>query len=286
MSQREDLLARLTELDAGTTAHRATARSIQKLINHGDYAAATTALDDLETALHPALAAGSGPGGSGLPEQWTDGGNGNVTAEADPTFVPLTVVGPDISTPGIVVRGAVGSAAEGTALVETRDEDDNVLVHLDSGGIVVYEPGGPARFSVDVSGRVITNADGATVGAGNLLVIAQQGKSAVLNAKVAGTGVAVYVNSPGPGDCALALGPWDETTDAINVVAAPDYNGGEYRVWGDGKFSTKAHTAPADGDIAAGECVFWFDQTNGAAKFMIKAKQADGTVRTGQVALS
>lgn len=65
MSQRTDLLQRLTELDGGTDANRSAARSIQKMINHGEYSAASTAMDDLETALHPALAA-AGPGGSSV----------------------------------------------------------------------------------------------------------------------------------------------------------------------------------------------------------------------------
>jgi hypothetical protein len=48
----------------------------------------------------------------------------------------------------------------------------------------------------------------------------------------------------------------------------------------------KIHAAPADGDIVAGECALWFDQTNGAAKLMVKAKQADGTVKTAAIALT
>lgn len=47
-----------------------------------------------------------------------------------------------------------------------------------------------------------------------------------------------------------------------------------------------AHAAPADAAIAAGEAYLWFDQTNGASKLMVKAKQADGTVKTASVALS
>ena len=54
----------------------------------------------------------------------------------------------------------------------------------------------------------------------------------------------------------------------------------------DGVFFTERNSAPADGDLVAGEMTFWFDDTNGAAKLMIKAKQADGTVRTGNVALA
>jgi hypothetical protein len=44
--------------------------------------------------------------------------------------------------------------------------------------------------------------------------------------------------------------------------------------------------APADADLAAGELTQWFDQTTGAAKLMIKGKNAAGTVVTGQVALT
>jgi parallel beta-helix repeat protein len=58
------------------------------------------------------------------------------------------------------------------------------------------------------------------------------------------------------------------------------------RIDKNGTFITAVHAAPADIDIAAGEMAVWFDQTNGASRMMIKAKQADGTVRTGQVALT
>jgi hypothetical protein len=52
-----------------------------------------------------------------------------------------------------------------------------------------------------------------------------------------------------------------------------------------GLFNT-LNSAPADGDLAAGECAWWFDKTNGAAKLMIKAKQNDGTVKTASISLS
>jgi len=54
---------------------------------------------------------------------------------------------------------------------------------------------------------------------------------------------------------------------------------------GTGIFNT-LNSAPADGDLAAGECAWWFDKTNGAAKLMIKAKQNDGTVKTASISLS
>ena len=58
------------------------------------------------------------------------------------------------------------------------------------------------------------------------------------------------------------------------------------RVDKNGAFITAVHAAPADVDLAAGEMAVWFDQTNGAARMMVKAKQADGTVRTGQMLLA
>jgi hypothetical protein len=53
-----------------------------------------------------------------------------------------------------------------------------------------------------------------------------------------------------------------------------------------GRFCTQVHSAPADADIVTGELFLWFDQTAGAAKLKIKAKNASGTVVTGEVALS
>ena len=49
---------------------------------------------------------------------------------------------------------------------------------------------------------------------------------------------------------------------------------------------TALNTAPADADIVAGQCMFWFDSTNGASALKIKAKQADGTVKTASIPLA
>jgi hypothetical protein len=53
-----------------------------------------------------------------------------------------------------------------------------------------------------------------------------------------------------------------------------------------GYATIKLHSAPADADLSAGHLMLWFDQTNGAAKLMVKAKQADGTAKTGSLALA
>jgi hypothetical protein len=53
-----------------------------------------------------------------------------------------------------------------------------------------------------------------------------------------------------------------------------------------GRFVTKVNTAPADAHLAPNECALWFDSTNGGAKVMFKAREAGGTIRTGELALA
>jgi hypothetical protein len=79
---------------------------------------------------------------------------------------------------------------------------------------------------------------------------------------------------------------------AIGTQAADmtrwETNGGVLlcRVAAGGRFGHAVTTAPADADVATGEAQLWFDSTNGAAKLMCKAKSANGTVVTGQLALA
>lgn len=47
-----------------------------------------------------------------------------------------------------------------------------------------------------------------------------------------------------------------------------------------------SNAALADASLTASQFSLWLDDTNGACKLMIKAKQADGTVRTAAIALS
>ena len=44
--------------------------------------------------------------------------------------------------------------------------------------------------------------------------------------------------------------------------------------------------APADAELQAGDIALWYDDTNAAAKLVIKAKTANGTVVNGNVALA
>lgn len=72
-----------------------------------------------------------------------------------------------------------------------------------------------------------------------------------------------------------------------SIFEAQDSSGAYYSKFDKaGYFMTKKTSAPADADLAAGEMALWFDSTNGAAKLMVKAKEAGGTVRTASVALA
>jgi hypothetical protein len=62
--------------------------------------------------------------------------------------------------------------------------------------------------------------------------------------------------------------------------------GSDFRVLSGGAVITGQNTAPADGDLNASEVALWFDATDGAAKLKIKGKSANGTVVTGEVALT
>jgi hypothetical protein len=53
-----------------------------------------------------------------------------------------------------------------------------------------------------------------------------------------------------------------------------------------GYVTTRKTAAPADAELATGEAAYWFDPTAGAAKFMVKAKDANGTVVTGSMSLT
>lgn len=49
---------------------------------------------------------------------------------------------------------------------------------------------------------------------------------------------------------------------------------------------TKRSSAPSDSELSNGEVAIWIDPTPGSAKLMIKAKDSEGTVVTGEVVLT
>lgn len=74
----------------------------------------------------------------------------------------------------------------------------------------------------------------------------------------------------------------------FNAIDVYDHATGDdlFRVFKEGAPVTAQHVAPADGDLSSGEVALWFDQTNGAAKLMVKGKSANGTVVSAAIALA
>jgi hypothetical protein len=253
MTEKDDLRARLYELHVGTDEHHATARQIRVMILDGDLAGAADALDALELDIHTALAAGAGPGGSGLPEQWTDGGNGDVTATVDdPEKTPFTIT---------------GDTAQSSALLVLNEDDDGS--NYNDVFVVVGDTGGNVSniFSIDSAGEVTIQTK--DVGASALRVLSPPNGTAAFGAHL----VQVAAESGGIGGTLLDI----EADGKFSVGNSALPNG--LRLLG-------PHAAPADAALNAGTLMLWFDQTDGAAKLMIKGKSANGTVVTGQVALS
>jgi hypothetical protein len=107
--------------------------------------------------------------------------------------------------------------------------------------------------------------------------------------------------SGNPGQIALdtftgvLVGPEGSSNNLLTLAPAATHSGRQLSARGPGSLTetlavsvggyllVKTHAAPADAALAAGECAVWFDQTNGAAAFNIKAKQADGTVKTATI---
>lgn len=132
----------------------------------------------------------------------------------------------------------------------------------------------------EVTGSV-RNVHAQTTIAGEIANAAGLSSSLVLQANITGTGrysaAGLYVDVAGK---TIAAG------GKLEIARFQSSVGGDGSIDLQGRYITRSHAAPADADLAAGDMAVWFDQTNGAAKFMIKAKQADGTVRTGSVALA
>jgi hypothetical protein len=74
---------------------------------------------------------------------------------------------------------------------------------------------------------------------------------------------------------------------SVDILSITNSGGSEQSGFNkNGYFYTNRHTAPADAELAAGQLLLWFDQTNGAAKLMAKGKTADGTVVAASVAMA
>jgi hypothetical protein len=144
-------------------------------------------------------------------------------------------------------------AGQTAPLITLRDTSNNAIVQWTigaDGGVIT-----PRGLNVDQFGAAVVDAAACLA----------------LRPKAANTGV---VLRGATSQTANLL----EARDPDNVVGCTFTE--------NGYFTTRKTTAPADAELVAGEAAYWLDATNGAAKFKIKAKQANGTVVAGEVALT
>lgn len=82
----------------------------------------------------------------------------------------------------------------------------------------------------------------------------------------------------------LAYHHWGLTvTPSLIVSGATNL---DRRPVGLGHLATARTSPPAGAALAPGQAALWLDPTNGAARLMVTAKQADGTLKTGSIPLS
>lgn len=102
----------------------------------------------------------------------------------------------------------------------------------------------------------------------------------------AGSAAMLYVEADDAGQ-PYALEVGGSPAGDVLIVIPDNANLGHTRVIVvDGFVLQSANAALASGDLNSGDCSLWFDSTIGASKLMVKAKQADGTVKTAAIALS
>lgn len=220
------------------------------------------------TQYYPeAEASGSG---AGLPSQWTDGGHGNVTATVDDASTPLTIEATGDAALIVVPSDTgtnVGIAVGDYAAAHLADgSDTQILTSINSGesgyyAILVFEEVSQQElFSVQVGSFAYESPESEIQayfldGDGNGLNIDSTDQ---VQLSIAGT----FILNAKPSK--FLIGP---NADVPLIIGGP-------------------HAAPDESVLRAGDLSFWFDDTDGAAKLMLKGKSANGTVVTGSVNLT
>jgi hypothetical protein len=220
-------------------------------------------------ALSPTSSRG---GGGGIPQ------GGPLTADLDfggfdvedvgaiEALSGLTIYGDDPATQFDAARVILGHgpATHGGGLAQLRGGDGTT--GSSGGGAITAHGGDGQATGIDGGSATLQAGDagGPSFGSGAKFY-ADSGKSDGTNGKAI-----VYTNG--------SVG---------NLGEALVSDGNANAVWNDlGQIKIDTHAAKDSADIGAGELYLWFDQTNAAAKLMVKAKSADGTVVTAAIALA
>lgn len=191
----------------------------------------------------------------------------------------------DVSSPaGVTITKITGLQAEASFFGATAGATVGTLESL-----YVAPPtrknGATAGTGTNTYGLRIGAVRASTTGATSAFSLFVQGGSAAAGIGQSLFQGAVQINPQNAADISLVLKQAAAAT--VDVLQVKDSTAAILaRFDKSGYFMMRKTAAPADADLVAGEAALWLDATNGAAKLMVKAKQADGTVRTGSVALA
>ncbi len=114
-------------------------------------------------------------------------------------------------------------------------------------------------------------------------------KSVTLNAgaRIVGTAIIDEGSFRAPTAATAPLTAKAAASQTADIFTAMDSGSNPYFSINKNGYPTfRKKTAPADAELGASMAMVWVDDTIGATKLMIKAKDSGGTVRTGGVALS
>ncbi len=222
-----------------------------------------------------------------------------VDATFNGTFV-ITVVGSSTTFSYAKTAGNVASqAATGTTSI---NQTGNLLEFQDGTGTKMWSVDGTGTIIPNGVDFVIKNGTGSNVLRilnGNGLQIDSGGINIVAGAlTLPNTGGTLRASSFADWTFVKGIATGNAVGDTCLRVKGLASQSGNLCEWQDstgaalstvsenGYFTTRKNTVPADAELSTGEAAFWFDSTAGAAKLMVKAKNASGTVVTGSITLS
>lgn len=199
------------------------------------------------------------------PAQIAAPGGGPVKVAGDLTFTDPA------NQPGGSLPAEWTVAADGGLTVDISDADGAIIVELASDHNTKVTQAVADNGDGTKTASVIAKGTGGGTGGLAGYLRAQNGSIEGDAGTLYGDGTLEMFTAAGRS----AITAWDGPGNTLRFALLPA-----------GQPMVGVVAAPADGDLSASQVALWFDDTDGAAKLMIKGKSANGTVVTGQVALS